>query len=115
MTALRQDYGSLENLYHRASGGEDLEKRLKEFKGIGLSTAQIFLRELRGAWHVQPKVAEITHAAAANLNIALDQFEVERIARVETALVKLHLRYCKREKCSQCPMGDSCTEVCARS
>jgi len=110
MTALQQKYGTLENLYHQAQGN-DLEKRLKEFKGIGPSTAQIFLRELRGVWHVQPKVAEIAHAAAANLNIDLDQFEGKRLAKVETALVKLYLRYCKRKKCSQCPMADFCAKV----
>lgn len=29
----------------------DLEKRLQEFKGIGQVTTNIFLRELRVAWH----------------------------------------------------------------
>jgi endonuclease III len=111
MTALQQNYGSLENLYHQASDGKDLEKRLQEFKGIGQTTAQIFLRELRGVWQVQSKVTEITGTSAANLNIDLSQFEGERLARVETALVKLYLRYCKRRKCRQCPMADCCTKV----
>lgn len=108
MTALRQNYGSLENLYHQASGGKDLEKRLREFKGIGPATAQIFLRELRGLWQVQPEVAGIARTSAANLDVDLSQFEEERLAKVETALVKLYLRYCKRRKCRQCPVADSC-------
>lgn len=111
MTALQQNYGSLENLYCQASDGKDLEKRLQEFKGIGPTTAQIFLRELRGIWQIQPKVTQIACTSAANLNVALGQFKGERLARVETALVKLHLRYCKRRKCRQCPMADSCTKV----
>jgi len=49
MTALQQNYGSLENLYRQASDENDLEKRLQAFKGIGPTTAQIFLRELRGS------------------------------------------------------------------
>ena len=111
MTALQQNYGSLENLYYQASDGQDLEKRLQEFKGIGPTTAQIFLRELRGVWQVQPKIAGIARTSATNLNIELSQLDGKRLARVETALVKLYLRYCKRRKCSQCPMSDYCTKV----
>ena len=111
MAVLKQNYGSLENLYCQASDGKDLERRLQEFKGIGPTTTQIFLRELRGIWQVQPKIAEIAHISAANLNIALRQFEEERLARVETALVKLFLRYCKKRKCRQCPMADFCTKL----
>ena len=111
MTTLQQNYGSLENLYCQASDGKDLEKRLQEFKGIGPTTAQIFLRELRGIWQVQPKVTDIVRTSAANLNIALGQFEGERLARVETALVNIYLRCCKRRNCYPCPMADSCTKA----
>lgn len=111
MTVLQQNYGSLENLYYQAPDGEDLERRLQEFKGIGPTTAQIFLRELRGIWQVQPKVTAMARTTAANLNIPLDQFEGEKLARVETALVKLHLRYCKKRKCQLCPVADFCTKV----
>lgn len=111
MATLQQNYGSLENLYRKASDPKDLEKRLQEFSGIGPTTAQIFLRELRGIWQVQPKVAEMARTSAASLHIALSEFEGESLARVETALVKLYLRYCKRRKCRQCPMADCCTKV----
>ena len=111
MTTLQQDYGGLDNLYYQASDGKDLEKRLQGFRGIGPTTVQIFLRELRGVWQVQPNVSGVAGTAAANLNIALGQFDGERLARVETALVKLYLRYCKRRKCAQCPMAQSCTKV----
>ena len=111
MTLLKQNYGSLENIYCQASDEKDLEKRLQEFKGIGPTTVQVFLRELRGIWQVQPEVAKIALISAANLNISLNQFEGMRLARVETALVKLYLRYCKRGKCWQCPVADSCTKI----
>ena len=111
MTTLQQNYGSLENLYCQAADSQDLEKRLQEFKGIGPTTTQIFLRELRGVWQVQPSIAEITRTAATNLNIELNQFDGERLARVETALVKLYLRYCKRQKCRQCPMSEYCIKL----
>ena len=110
MTNLQQNYGSLENLYCQASDGKDLEKRLQEFKDIGPTTAQIFLRELRGVWQVPPKVTEMARTSTANLNIALGQFEGERLAGLETALVQLYLRYCKKRGCRLCPMADSCTK-----
>ncbi len=111
MTALQQNYGSLESMYRQTSDEEDLEKRLQEFKGVGPTTAQIFLRELRGIWQVQPEVAAIARIAASNLNIDPSQFEGEKLARVESALIRLYLRYCKRRKCRQCPMADFCVEV----
>ena len=110
MTSLQQKYGSLDGLYYQAPDSKDLEKRLQQFKGVGPTTVQIFLRELRGVWQVQPKVAEIAHSSAANLDIDLSQFARQRLARVETALVKLYLRYCKRRRCRLCPMADSCTK-----
>ena len=108
MSALKQKYGSLENLYHQSSDTKDLERRLQEFKGIGPTTAQIFLRELRGKWKIQPAVSKIAQSAARNLGLNLDEFEEERLARVETALVKLGLSYCKKKRCSQCPLKGFC-------
>jgi len=111
MSTLQQNYTSLENLYHQASDTRDLEKRLQEFRGIGTATVQIFLRELREVWQIELKVTGMAQDAAANLNIDPNEFEGEKLARVETALVKLYLRYCKKGKCHQCPMADSCTKV----
>lgn len=108
MSALKQKYGSLENLYHQSSDTKDLERRLQEFKGIGPTTAQIFLRELRGKWKIKPAVSKIAQSVARNLGLNLDEFEEERLARVETALVKLGLSYCKKRKCPQCPLKGFC-------
>ena len=108
MSALKQKYGSLENLYHQSSDTKDLERRLQEFKGIGPTTVQIFLRELRGKWEIKPAVSKIAQSAARNLGLNLDEFEEERLARVETALVKLGLGYCKKRKCGECPLKKFC-------
>jgi len=110
MASLQSNYGNLENLYRQSTDSKDLERRLQEFKGIGPATTQIFLRELRGRWNVEPEISKIAGTSATNLEIELSQFEGERLARVETALVKLYLRYCKKSKCSECPMKESCTK-----
>jgi endonuclease III len=57
MLALRENYGSLEGLYQQSTDTKDLENRLKEFKGIGPGTVQIFLREMRGVWDINPDVS----------------------------------------------------------
>ncbi len=48
--SLREKYGSLEVLYVKSKDSKDLEKRLLEFKGVGPTTVNIFLRELKGVW-----------------------------------------------------------------
>ena len=57
------------------------------------ATTQIFLRELRGKWKLEAAISKIAQTVAENLNIDLDQFEGEWLARIETALVKLGLRW----------------------
>jgi len=115
MKSLKDKYGSLENLYSQASDTKDLERRLQEFKGIGAVTAQIFLRELRGVWQISPVVSNKAKSVAENLDINMQEFEVEALSRVETALVKLDLKYCKRKKCVECPMRNFCgQDVCIR-
>jgi len=47
---LKKEYGSLGALFKKAKSKKDLEKRLKEFKGIGLVTVRIFLRDLKLFW-----------------------------------------------------------------
>jgi endonuclease III len=108
INTLKQKYGSLENLYHQAADAKDVERRLQEFKGIGPVTVQIFLRELRGQWEIKPAISKIAQSTARNLGINLSDFEGQKLARIETALVKLALGYCKKRKCSQCPMQRFC-------
>lgn len=108
MDSLKRRYGSLEGLYSQALSTADMTRLLTEFKGIGPTTAQIFLRELREKWEVSPPISAIARKAARNLGINLGQFEGEKLARVETALVKLGLRYCKKRKCAECPVRRFC-------
>ncbi len=43
---LKEEYGTLTNLFHRSKDKKDLEKKLLEFKGVGPVTVKIFLRDL---------------------------------------------------------------------
>ncbi len=104
MEMLREKYGSLENLYEKASDTNELERRLQEFKGVGAVTTQIFLRELRGVWRINPEVSGRARTVAEYLDINLDDYEGEQLSRLETALVKLSLRYCKKQRCEECPV-----------
>jgi endonuclease III len=106
MLALRENYGSLEGLYQQSSDTKDLENRLKEFKGIGPVTAQIFLREMRGVWNINPFVSNKALEMAEWLGIDLKEFSGEKLSRVETALIKLYLRYCKKKRCTECPLSE---------
>jgi hypothetical protein len=108
MDSLKREYGDTEGLYLRASDEADLERRLLEFKGIGPTTAGIFLRELRGTWRVEPEVCEAAREATERLGIALSRLKGKSLARVETALVRLYHEFCSKAKCAACPLGDCC-------
>jgi endonuclease III len=105
---LKDKYGSLENLYSQSSDTKDLVRRLQEFKGIGAVTAQIFLRELRGVWQISLEVSSKAKSVAETMDINLHEFEGEQLSRVETALIKLGLKYCRRKRCEECPVKDFC-------
>ena len=105
---LKDKYGSLENLYNQSSDTRDLARRLQEFKGIGAVTTQIFLRELRGVWQISLEVSSKAKSVAENLDINPHEFEGEQLSRVEAALVKLSIKYCRRKRCEECPVKDFC-------
>ncbi len=108
MTDLKEKYGSLEELYDQSSDVQDLERRLQEFKGIGPVTTQIFLRELRGVWNLDQEALSQTRMTAQLLDINLDEFKGKELSRIETALVKLSLRCCKKRRSCDCPWKDFC-------
>lgn len=108
MSRLLERYGSLEELYQQSSDTSDLENRLKEFKGIGPVTVQIFLREMRAVWEINPEVSSRALEIAECLGIDLEELSKELLSRVETALIKLYLRCCKKKRCSQCPFSALC-------
>lgn len=45
------------------------------------------------------------------LSMDLEDLEGEGLARVETALVKLSLRYCKKKRCEECAAMEFCRDV----
>ncbi|MCW7070555.1 MAG: hypothetical protein OCU17_08205 [Methanophagales archaeon] len=107
---IKDKYGTLDNIYEQSTSTEDLECRLIEFKGIGRVTVQIFLRELRDVWQINPVVSNSARIAAEHLGIDLSQFSAsgELLAKIEAALVKLFIRYCKRQRCDKCPLRIVC-------
>jgi hypothetical protein len=55
---LKERYGSLTNLLAESETPAALSKKLQEFKYVGPTTAQIFLREVRPLWY--PSGADAT-------------------------------------------------------
>ncbi len=98
MKELTEKYGSLEELYAHSSNTEELKSKLMGFKGIGEVTSQIFLRELRGVWKIDVPVSGKAAEMAERMNIDIEEFECDKLTRVEDALVKLYLRYGKKGK-----------------
>lgn len=111
MRDLKKKYGTLENLRRQSSDVHDLERRLQEFKGIGPTTTQIFLRELRGVWKLDLEPSSKARIVAKYLDINLEELKGERLARVETALTKIAIRCCKKKSCRECPVMGFCKEI----
>lgn len=117
MEDLIEKYGPsehpLEELRRRSADTKDLARRLQEFKGIGPVTTQIFLRELREPWKVNPEISsrELKMVECLGLDINWERLDGDELARVETALVKLSLRYCRRKKCSECAAMEFCRDA----
>jgi len=108
-TSLRDKYGSLEILYIQSKDSKDLEKRLLEFKGVGPTTVNIFLRELKGVWEkARPRLSPLAKEVAFRLGLGEEELEPPT---VESALVRLNLEFCKRRRCSSCPVREECQEV----
>lgn len=106
--ALKERYGSLEDLCSQAKDSRDLERMLLEFKGIGPVTVNIFLRELRQVWKkANPQPSDIAKQTAAKLG--LKQADV---VSMESPLIRLSLEFCKRRRCTPCPVRDSCQTSC---
>jgi hypothetical protein len=106
MSELRERYGSLEELRQQSSDTEDLQRRLQEFKGIGPVTAQIFSREMRGVWDINPDISDKALLMAEWLDVDLKEFSGVELSRVETALIKLYLRCYKKKRCPECPISE---------
>jgi len=108
-SSLKEKYGSLEGLYTQSIDSKDLEKRLLEFKGVGPTTVNIFLRELKAAWEkARPQFSPLAREVALRLGLGEEELEPPS---VESALVRLNLEFCKRRRCSSCPVREECQEA----
>ena len=107
--SLREKYGSLEALYSQSKDAEDLEKRLLEFKGVGPTTVNIFLRELKPIWEkARPRLSPLAKEVASNLGLGEEELE---LPAVESALVRLNLEFCKHKRCPDCPARKWCRDA----
>ena len=104
--SLKEKYGSLDGLYTQAKDSQDLEKKLLEFKGVGPTTVNIFLRELKGVWEkAKPQLSPLATEVASRLG--LKEEELEQLG-AESVLVRINLEFCKGRKCSACPVREGC-------
>ena len=103
---LKKIYGSLDKLYDQAEDSIDLEKRLIEFRGVGPTTINIFLRELKSIWKkANPQISPWARQVMTRLNLeeeALDE------PCLESRLVRINLEFCKKKRCPFCPLDEIC-------
>jgi len=106
---LKEKYGSLEGLYAQAKDSRDLERKLIQFKGVGPSTVNIFLRELKEIWEkAKPEISPLAKEMAAKLGLKEEELES---VNIESSLVRIKLEFCKARKCSTCPVKEGCQEA----
>lgn len=117
MRKLLEEHGSLGALRRKARDEAELVRLLDEFKKVGPTTINIFLRELRDVWGVNPPLSRFAITAARNLGMirspeprrALD--ELQRLwkkcgvsgkgfVHLEAALLRLGKDFCKKGKLS---------------
>ncbi|KPV63323.1 MAG: hypothetical protein AOA65_1331 [Candidatus Bathyarchaeota archaeon BA1] len=104
MEELKEKYEDLEGLYRESSGPMDLERCLREFRGVGTVGINIFLRELRGVWEkAKPKPSRMAIQTAQRVGL-------EDVESYESVLVRLNLEYCKKRRCEECPVKHHCKE-----
>ena len=104
---LKERYGSLENLYAQARNNRDLEKKLQEFKGVGPTTVDTFLRELRSIWEkARPGLSPVARDVASKLGLGDEDLEHPA---VEVGLVRIGLDFCKGKQCFACPVRNECS------
>jgi len=113
---LIKNYGDLNNLHKKAINSKDLEDKLKKLgKGVGDITVGIFLREMRDVWEkARPEPRGLVLLAAKNLGIKdlekywKKNFSDFEFSEFETALMRLGKDFCRKKKCSFCPLKKMC-------
>lgn len=125
-------HGDLNNLHQLASDSSELEQRIQDLgKGIGPTTAQIFLRELRYIWDkANPPVSPIAVLCTRNLGIVFPDVrnsnavqeilikiwtqygrDIKDFPVFESALIRVGKDYCRKNHCSICLLNSLCKEV----
>ena len=114
---LIEEYGGdINQIHKKAKNAKDLEEKLLEFKGIGPTTVNIFLRELRGIWEkADPSFSKFVKLAAKNLGIEeiKGYWQKEKVrgysfVQFEAALLRLGKDFCYKDKCRDCPLKKYC-------
>lgn len=116
----------LVKIHESSADEEELQKRIKNLgKGIGSVTLNIFLRELRRIWKVDPLPSKFTILAAKNLGLIKSKDperalkELKKIwkenkikdktfVNFETALLRLGKDFCRKNKCKICRVFEIC-------
>ena len=126
--ALKEKHeGDLNRLHFFAEDERDLEKKFQGLgRGIGPVTVNIFLREMRDLWEkAEPPLAQPALLASRNAGLTkatdmktgleelrticgADELHEWRFSDLEAALVRLGKNYCRRKRCSSCPVKGEC-------
>lgn len=126
--SLIEEYGGDLNVLHsEAKDQNDIEDRLKSLaKGIGPTTARIFLRELRGLWmKADPQPTSLVVTAARKMGVISakepgeslkelrkfwknNEIDGYNFVNFETALMKIGKDFCRKGRCKQCLMAHEC-------
>lgn len=127
--AMKRYKGNLNILHSEAMNPRDLEEGLKALgKGIGDTTVNIFLREMRGVWEkADPLPSDLVIMAAKNLRLIPSDLQdrKEILVRLkkqwtgkgmkmkdfpdfEAALLRLAKNFCRRTACGRCPLQEDC-------
>ena len=105
---LKERYGSLEALYLQAKNERDLVKRLQEFKGVGPTTVNTFLRELKAIWEkAKPGTSPVALDVASRLGLCDEDLEQPAL---EVSLVRVGLDFCRARQCLTCPVQGECSD-----
>jgi len=89
---VKEYQNSLNKLHEEAKDSKDLERRLNEFYGVGPTTINIFLRELRPYWKkADPSPSAIVKTVADKINLDLKKYNRKSLTfvRIESGLIRL--------------------------
>jgi len=135
MKIIQDNYdNNLNNMHEAVSDFQDLENKLIEMPGIGPTTANIFLRELREIWEkADPNLSSFAEKSSYNLNLLKvlgKSFKQKRknlnilkeiwnknrkkgysFSDFEACLVRLGKDFCRKKQIN-CPLRTFCKNPC---